>query len=134
MVNVHVTHYDDSLIVRTIPFLIILAQCVVCEVIHHAHKSDRKSDTPLRAGEEPWKVRLKQSHRGTVAHSPFTVYNTTLLVYLLILKQKAVTPVLDDNEAGIKCRLSGSRNVIHVIHSLGKVSVRIEVTAKGNTE
>ena len=56
MVNVHVAYYDDSLIVWTIPFLVVLAQCVVFEVIYHAHKSERMSNTPLRTGKEPWIV------------------------------------------------------------------------------
>ena len=47
MVHVHITNYYDSLIVWTIPFLIVLAQSIVFKVVHHAHKSDRKTNAPL---------------------------------------------------------------------------------------
>ena len=45
LVHIDVAHHDHALVLRVIPFLVVIPQLLMFEVIHHLHPSDGQSVT-----------------------------------------------------------------------------------------
>ena len=50
VVHVHVAHYDDGLVVGTIPLVIVSTQCLGLETVDNAHQTDRHALAIFRTG------------------------------------------------------------------------------------
>ena len=98
LVHVEVTYYDDSLVVGTIPLLVVVAQHLRLEVVDNLHQTDGHAVTILRARIQLGQVALKHSHHGTGTQTPLLMNHTTLLLNLLGLQQQAISPVVQDEQ------------------------------------
>ena len=64
LVHIDITHDDDGLIVRTIPFLIISLQEGALKIVDDLHQSDRHTIAVLRTRIELGQVALQHTHLG----------------------------------------------------------------------
>ena len=47
MVDIDITDNYDSLVVRAVPLVIVVAELLILEVVNDRHQSDRQADTIL---------------------------------------------------------------------------------------
>ena len=93
LVDVHVAHNDDALVVGAVPLLVVLLQERALEVVDDFHQADGHAVAVLRAGIELGQVTLQHAHLGAGAQAPLLVDDATLLLDFLLLQQQAVGPV-----------------------------------------
>ena len=128
-VHINVADNNNRLQVRTIPLLVVVAQILIGEVIYNIHRADRQTVLVFRTfvddGQQVFHHPLRGS-RGTPC-APFLVNHATLLVNLLILKQKRVAPVVQDKQARVDDSLSADGHGGDIIHRLVHAGVGIEI-------
>ena len=61
IINVDITYNDDSLIVRTIPLLIVVAQLLILEIVNHRHQTDGVSHSILTSRIDSRQIALKHT-------------------------------------------------------------------------
>ena len=108
LVNVNIAYYHNGLQVGTIPFLVIVAQVLIGEMIHDIHRADGQTVLILRPFIDiRQRVFLQALHsHSCTSCAPFLVNDTTLLVYLLILQQDVMAPVVEHQQTGVEDTLA----------------------------
>ena len=136
LVHVHVTHHDDGLQVRTVPLVVVVAQVVIGEVVHDVHRTDGQAVLILRTLIDFWHGLLHQSADGLAgpACAPFLMNHATLLVYLLVLQQQVVAPVVQDEQTRVSDTLTLQGHCRDVIYRLVDARIGIQVHAKLHTD
>ena len=136
LVYVDITHDDNSLKVRAIPLLVIVAQVLIREVVDDVHRTDRHAILVLGTFVDFRHGLLHESlngHTGTTC-APLFVDDTTLLVDLGIFEQQIVTPVVEHQQARVDDTLALERCRTDVINSLIDRGIGIEVGTKLNAD
>ena len=54
VVYINIAHNDDTLVIWAIPLLVIIAQCLIRELIYNLHQTDWQTLTILRVRIELW--------------------------------------------------------------------------------
>ena len=98
LLYVDITYDNDTLKVGTVPLLVIVAQCLIREIVNNLHYTYRKTFAVSAVGEDVGKHTLLHTHHRSVASSPLFVYHTALLVNLFSCKSKSVGPVAENPE------------------------------------
>ena len=129
-VDVDVAHHDDALVVGAVPLLVVLLQEGALKVVDNLHQSDGHAVAVLGAGVELGQVALQHAHLGTGAQAPLLVDDATFLLYLLLLQQQAVGPVVEDEQAGVDDGLAHGGHVADVVDRLVDGGIGIEVGAE----
>ena len=101
MIDVHIAHYDDSLIVWTIPLAIVSTQCLWITSIDNAHQSDRQAIAILIALVELRKGTLQDALLTHHAHTVLIVYHIALIIDSLLGQADAITPILEDEHTRV---------------------------------
>ena len=127
MVNIHVTHHDNTLISGVIPFLVVVAQLLIFKVIHHAHQSNGETSAIFRTRIEFREVAFEHSAACASAQTPLFVYHSAFLVNFFRVERKVTSPVAQNQKTGVEGALASSRHVIDVVHRFVDGGVRIEV-------
>ena len=130
MVDVDITHNDDSLVVRTVPFMVIVAEFLVLEVVNDRHKTYRQTHTILRTGVQLGQYTLEDTLCGGRTELPLLVDDTAFLVDFLSVEGQSVRPVLKDEDTGVDGTLSCCRYIAHAVYRLVDARVGIEVAAE----
>ena len=133
MVHVHITDNDDGLVVRTIPFVVIIAQHLRITAIYDAHQSDGQTLAILRAGIQAGEEFLLDALHGTFTQLPFLMDDAALLLNLLAFQREAVRPVFQHEYAGVESGHALRGHVADAIHGLVDGSVGIQVATEVNT-
>ena len=139
LVHVDVAHHYDSLQVGAIPLVIVVAQVLIGEVVHDVHRADGHAVLILRTLVDLRHGLLHQSLYGLAgtAGAPLFVYHAALLVYLLVLQQQEVAPVVQDEQTRVGNALTLHGHRRDVIHRLvyGGIGVQVgtELHADGLT-
>ena len=102
MVYVYITYDYDTLVLRMIPFLVVVTKLLWSKVVDDRHKAYGIALAILRAWVEFLKVALEKTRAGTCPHTPFLVDNSTFLVNLLWVEGKSICPVAKDEQAGVE--------------------------------
>ena len=86
LVDINVTHHDDSLQVRTIPLMIIVTQVLIGEVVDDVHRTNRHAVLILRALIDLWHRLFHQSLHSLACTTctPLFMDDTSFLVNLCI--------------------------------------------------
>ena len=134
VVNIHITHDNQSLVVGTIPLVVVVTQLVVLEVVHHAHQTDGHALAVLRTRVQRLELVLEHALLGAAAQAPLLVDHAALLVDLLVGEQQAVTPVLEDQQARVDSALAGAGHVVDVVNGLGNAGIGVQVLTEGYTQ
>ena len=103
MINIYITHDDDSLIIWAIPFAIVGTQGFWLASVDDAHQADRHTVAVLLALVELRQVALQHELLTHHAHTILVVYHVALVVDSLLGQRDAITPILEDEHAGIHC-------------------------------
>ena len=98
LVYIYITYYDDGLVVRTIPLLVVCLQEWTLKVVDNLHQSDRHAIAILRTWIELWQIALQHALLSTCAQAPLLVDNATFLLNLFLLKQQTVGPVIQNQQ------------------------------------
>ena len=130
LVDVDVTDNDDSLIVGTVPFVVVVAQVLVGEVHHYFHRTDRQTVGILASCKHLGQDFLYDTPVGVVAGTPLFVYHTALAVYLIVFEQDGARPVVQYEEAGVYQSGVGRGYVRYAIYRLVESGVGIDVGAE----
>ena len=126
-VYVDVTHHYDSLLVGAIPCLVIVAQGLRLEVVHHIHDADGQTAAIFGGGEEVWEYALEDAHLALHAATPFFMDYAAFFVDFLGGKCQVVGPVVEYEQTGVLHALAGDRHVGYVVDSLVDGGVGVEV-------
>ena len=134
-IDIDVADHHDTLVVRAIPFLIIVAQYLVREVVHHLHQADRHALRILVARIDGREDLLVEAHLGVLAAAPLLVDHAALTVDVLRGQQQAVGPVMEDPQAGVDCaRHGGHGHVVYIIYGLVDAGIGIQVSTEFHTD
>ena len=93
-IDIDVAHYDDRLVVRTVPFMVVVAEGLVCEII-----DDRGVTDDVALGVLGTRVHLRvhlfpytPARRATC--TPFFEDDAALRIDLFVQKEQTATPVV----------------------------------------
>ena len=129
LVHIDVAHHDHGLQVGPVPFLVVVAQVLVGEVVYHVHRPDGHAVLILRSLVDGGQGILLHALHGhaSPAGAPFLMDHATLLVDLGILEQDVVAPVVKHEEAGVEDTLTFQGCRPDVVDGLLHTGVGIEV-------
>ena len=130
VVNINVAHYDDSLVVRAIPPMVVGTQGLGLEAVDDRHQTDGQTHTILGTGIYLRQGTLQHALRRTLAQSPLVVHHVAFLVYLVCFQQQAVRPVLQYQQARVECCGTLGRYVTDTINGLVDRGIGIQVTTE----
>ena len=115
-VHIDVAHYHDTLLVWTVPFLIIVSQCLVGEVVYHFHCSDRQTVGILAVFIHGREYLFIHTHHGSCACTPFFMDNSTFLVDFFRSKCQVIGPVVQNQQTRVYDSVTDNRYVRNVVH------------------
>ena len=133
-VDVDVADDHDTLLVRTVPLLIVVAERLVREVVHDLHQADGHTDRVLVVRVDDRQELLVHTHLGVLAAAPLLVDHAALLVDVFPREEQAVGPVVEDPEAGVDRTRNGHGDVVDVIDGLVDRSIGVQVRAELHTD
>ena len=133
LININITHHDDGLIVRTIPFLVVCLQERTLEVVDNLHQSDRHAMTVFRVRIQLGQVALQHTHLGTGTQSPLLVNHATFLLYFLLFQQQSISPIEEYQQTRVNDTLTGCGYITYIIYRLVYRSISIQVRAELHT-
>ena len=113
--------------------MVIVAQGLIGEVVHHRHQANRHTVAGTAVGHQSGQLAVKYTHLCRVALTPFLVDNTTLLVYLLLVQSEVATPVVQDEQYAIYSRGACRGNIVDIVHGLVNGGVGIQLLTKLHT-
>ena len=116
LVHIDVADDDDALQVRTIPLMIVGAQRVVGELVDHRHQTDGETTTEA-TGHQLLQIADQDAGEARVAHAPFLMDDSALLVDFLAVQRQVVAPVVQDEQAGVDGSLARGY-IINIVNSL----------------
>ena len=118
LIYIHVTHDDESLIVGTVPFLVVRLQEGTLEVVDNLHQTDRHAVAVLTVRIELGQVTLEHTLGSTGTQAPLLVDDATLLLNLLLFQEQTVSPVIENEQTRVDDALTCGGNVRDVINRL----------------
>ena len=129
LVHVDVADNDNSLKVRAIPLLIIVAQILVGEVIDDFHRADGQAILVFRTFVDARHHVFRHSlHRHSCAsRAPFLVDNTAFLVDFLVFEQNVVAPVVQHEQTRVEDSLALQRHGTHMIDRLIDTRIGVQI-------
>ena len=135
LIHVYITYHYDSLQVRTIPFMIVIAQVLIGEIVDDVHRADRHAVFILRTLIDLRHSQLHQSLHSTsgTTGAPLLMDNTTFLVYLCIFQQQVMTPVVQNEQTRVENAFTFQRNSRNIIYRLLYAGISIQVSTKLHT-
>ena len=112
LIHVDIAHHYNSLQVRTIPLVIIVAQILIREVVDHIHRTNGHAVLVLGAAIHLWQRQLHHSLYGTsgTTCAPHFMNHASFLVYLFVFEQQIVTPVVQDEQTRVDNALTLQRH------------------------
>ena len=120
LVHINVAHHDNGLQVGAIPFLIVVAQVFIREVVYNIHRANRQAIFVFRAFVDH---RKHTFHHSLHCHScptraPFLVDNATFFVYFVVVEQEEVAPVVQNKQSRIYNSLAFYRHGRYIVDGL----------------
>ena len=134
LVNIDVADDHDALLVGTVPFLIIVADSLIREIVYDFHGADGQAVCIFVVGIDLGKDLFVHTHLGVLAAAPLFVDDAALLVDVLTLEKQAVSPVMEDPQAGVDGARNGNRHVVDVINCFVYGRVCIQVSSELHTD
>ena len=129
-VNIYITDHDYTLLIGTIPCLIIITKRLIWEIINHLQRAYRHTIRILTAGIHNRQKGLKYALLAHIAATPLFMNDCTLFVDLLRVKQQSVGPVMKYKQTRILNWLAGGRYLTYIIYCLVDRGIGVEVAAE----
>ncbi len=133
-VNVNIADHDHSLLVGTIPCLIVVAESLGREVVHNLHGADGQTVAILGGGIQIREHTLEDTHLTYVGLTPLLVDHTALLVDLLGIESEVVGPVMENEQTGVLNALAGDGNIRDIVDSLVNTGIGVEIGSETHTD
>ena len=129
-VGINVAHDNECLQVGTIPLAVVAAKGFVGKVLHNLHRTDRHAVCILAVLANGGQSCLDESQLCAATSTPLLLDDATLLVYLLVLEQEVVAPVVQDEQTGIDGSCNLDIDVIDVVDGLFERGISVEILAE----
>ena len=129
-VHVDVAHHDYTLKVGTIPFFIVVAECLMGEVVHHFHSAYGQTVTVDVVGVNFRKQVGEYAHLTHIGGAPFLMDYGTLGIDFLGEEEKVVGPVVENEQAGVLNALAHHRHIVDVVDGHVDACSCVEVLAE----
>ena len=126
-VHIYIANYHNTLKVWTVPLFIVVSQSLRFEVHNDLHRSDRETSGILRSFEHDWKHLLLEALYGAHTGAPFFVDDSAFLVYFLRVQGQIVTPVVQNQQAGVDGSRSSDRHIGNVVYGFVYGSIGVQV-------
>ena len=134
-VYIYVAHHNHRLEVGPVPLVIIVAQVLIGKIADDVHIAYRHAVLVLGAavylGHHALHESLHRHARAPVA--PLFAYHATLLVYLLVLEQYVVAPVVEHQQTRVYDALTADGGSPYVVDGLVYRGVGIEIGSEFHT-
>ena len=129
LVYVEVADHDNGLQVGPIPLLVIVAQILIREVVDDFHRADGQAVFVLCTCIHFRHGQFHESLDGLsgTARTPLLMNDTALLVYLVVLQQQIVAPVVQHQQARVDDAFAFQRSRPDVIDGLVDTGIGIQV-------
>ena len=136
LVDINVAYDNDGLQVGAIPLLVVVAQVLIGKVVYDVHRADGQTVFIFRTAiDDGHRVFLQSCHCHTgTSRAPLLVDDAALLVYLLVLQQNIVAPVVEHQQTGVEDALALQRCRTDVVDRLVHRGIGIEVGTKLHTD
>ena len=132
-VHVDVAHYDDCLVVRAVPLMVVVTQCLVGEVVDDGGVAYHVALGVLRARVHLCVQLPPYTTACRAACAPLLQYHAALGVYLLVQQREGAAPVVHHQQRAVDDTLAIGRHVAQTIYRLVNRGVGIDVTAEVDT-
>ena len=132
-VHVDVADYDDRLIVGTVPFMVVVTECLVLEVIDDGGVADDIAFRVLRTRVHELVQFLPYTSACGTSGSPLLEDHATLGIDLLVQKEQTATPVMHDQQRTIDDTGTVGRHVRETIDGLVDGGISVDVTTEIHT-
>ena len=131
--GVDVADYYDALLVGTVPFVVVVDDCLRGEVVHNFHCADRQTFAVFVVRIHNRQQVFQNTHLADVAAAPFLMDHTAFGVDFLGVECKSARPVVENEQAGVLHALAGYGNAGDVVYSLVDRGVGVKVLAELHT-
>ena len=128
-VYVDVAHHHNGLQVGAIPLVVIVFEVLIGKVVNDVHRAYGHAVFVFRALKNGGLQLFVHALRGHFrpARAPFFVYHAAFFVYLLILQQQVVAPIVEDEQHRVDHGRAFQRHLRDVVHRFVDAGVGIEV-------
>ena len=135
LVDIEVTYHNNSLKVRTIPFLVVVTEVLIGEVVDNIHRANGQTVFILRTFINLRHSLFHQSLNGHTcsAGAPFLMDNAAFLIYLLVFQQQIVAPVVQNQQTGVSNAFTLQRYGRNIVYRLVNRSIGIQIGTKLDT-
>ena len=136
LIHIDVADHDDCLEIRTVPLFVVGAKEVIFEIVDYFHRADRHTVAVAVAVRiDDRKALFQDSDLGIGTGSPLLMDHSALAVDVLVGKEKAIGPVMENPQAGIDGgRNLSNRYIVDVVDCLINAGVGIEVLTELDTD
>ena len=134
LVHINVTYYDDTLLVWTIPRFVIVAECLIREVVNHFDGTDRQAMSVLATIHSFRESLFVHTHHGTLSGTPFFVNHATFIVYFRFGQCQVVCPIVKNEQARIHNTVTDYRYIVDIINGFFNAGIGIQVFAEAHTD
>ena len=132
-IDVDVTHYDNRLVVRSVPFMVVVTEGLVCEII-----DDRGVADDVTFGVLGTRVHLRvhlfpYTPACRATRTPFLEDDAALRIDLFVQKEQTAAPVVHDKERRVHDSCAVRRYIRETIDGLVDRGIGIDVSAEIHT-
>ncbi len=116
LVHINIAHHNYRLIIRTIPFLVVAAQCIISKVINHCRVANHVAFCILASRIFQRTNFFPQPAVSRASRTPFFTNHTTLIVYLFGQQQQSASPVVQHEQRRIHDAFPIGRHIRQAVH------------------
>ena len=132
-IDIDVPDHDDSLIVRSIPFMVVIAERLVFKVVDYCGVADHVAFGILRAGIHFGVHLFPYTAAGSTSGTPFLQNDTTLRINLFVQQQQSAAPVVHHQQRAIHNTLTVRGHIRETVNGLVNRGIGIDVSSEIDT-
>ena len=117
LIYIDITDNDNSLVIRSIPFMIIRTKCIVLKVIDDGRIADNIAFAILGVRIKFRANDIAHAAIGIVAGTPFFANNTTLGINFFRQEEQTTSPIMHNEECRVNNTLANSWHIRKTINS-----------------
>ena len=134
LVHINIADYDNRLIVRTIPFVVISTECIILKIIDNRCITNDIAFAVLGVRIKFCANDVAHTTSGIVTSAPFFANHTTLCINLFRQKEQAASPIVHHQQRRVNDSLADGRHVRQTINGLVNRRVCVDISAEIHTD
>ena len=133
-IDVDIADYDNSLVVRSVPLVVVVAERLVGKVIDNGCIANDVAFAVLAVGEHQCAALLPESALRIGSGTPLFADNATFGINLLAEKEQAARPVVHNEQGGVDNTFADSRHIGEAVNGFVDRGVGVDVSAEVHTD